>query len=124
MSEPTRDKSNLPRLTEEDISVALYEEIIDSSHMKRFDYLMRENPVLMREIVRRAYVDAYSIFYIDSTPLESALNLQKVVIDSVTFAVDAIDKTIERRKETGTNGDAYAEDRLRSNEPDDDQPTA
>lgn len=113
--------SPLPRIQDEDLGIALFEEFIDPTHRARFDHLARTNPKLIREISRRAYVDAYTSSEEGDQKLISTLDLQKIILDNVTFALSVLEHSIKRQLATIDAGDDA--DQLHSSELGDDQPT-
>ena len=82
-------ESSLPRVDNTDIASVLLDDILDPSHRGRYEHFANENPDLIREISRRAYIEAYEKIHQDN-PL-SLIDLQKMVIDSVTFALSALE---------------------------------
>ena len=122
MPEYTGDEIYLPYVSDSDISAALYEDITDPTHRNRLDYFTNLNPDLVHEISRRAYITAHTILREEDRELISTLRLQKAIVDTVTFALDALEKSL-KRKYTSATDDVFYEDPPHSSEPDDDQST-
>lgn len=116
------DKSPLPHVSDEDIAVVLFEEIVDPTHRARFDHISQTNPELMREIVRRAYIDAYTTLGFTEHALIPTLDIQQVIIDNVTFALSALEQSMEKSDTAIASDDASGEDRPHSSEPGGDPP--
>jgi hypothetical protein len=91
------DESFLPRVDETDLAQILFEDITDPTHRERWRHHSRLNPTLAREILNRAYV-------MDVRQLQNPLEVTKLIIDSVTFALSAIEAATKRTHTE--NGDA------------------
>lgn len=115
----------LPLVSDTDINYLLFEDIIDPEHKARFEHFAIQNPELLREIARRAYIDASSLRYYSDTRPHLTLDVQKIIIDNITFALSALEVALSREGLREVTSDAaYGEDQQHSSEPDDDQPAA
>lgn len=80
----------LPKVEESDLLGLVVEEVIDPRHVGWWKELAAENPLLAQQIIKRAYFDT-------QVGGMSSLEIQKIVIDSVTFAVRALKAAAERQ---------------------------
>lgn len=83
------DESFLPHVDEADLAQILFEDITDPTHRERWRHHSRTNPVLTREILNRAYI-------VNASELNNPLAVTKRIIDSVTFALSAIEAAAKR----------------------------
>lgn len=119
MTRPGED-SPLPRVNDENLGRVTLDEIIDPTHFNRFHRLQTTNPKLASEIVRNAYVGAYLASQSREQNAPAILELQKLIIDQVTYATTAIEEALRRQRTV--SGGPCDEDQLHSNEPGDDLP--
>lgn len=84
------DESFLPHVDEADLARILFEDITDPTHRERWRHHSRLNPTLAREILNRAYIA-------NAEDLQNPLEMTKRIIDSVTFALSAIEAAIKRK---------------------------
>lgn len=90
MTEPSHE-SFLPRVDDTDLAQVLFDDITDPTHKKRWDHFRETNPTLARELLARAYLAAHE----SDTPVD----LTRKIINSITFAVSALEMAA-RRQET------------------------
>jgi hypothetical protein len=88
-------ESRLPRVDNTDLSEALFDRITDESHKKQWEHFARTNPILAREILVRAKTEAS----LD----RNNLDITKRVIDSVSFAVAALELASKRKAASSEN---------------------
>ena len=84
---------NLPRVTQFDLLALVAEEIEDPDHKEWWQAFATENPVLAREVIKRAFFDSY-------TEELSSFEIQKRIVNSVAFAMRALRASLEREKAT------------------------
>jgi hypothetical protein len=82
----------LPKVEESDLLGLVVEEVIDPRHINWWKELATENPVLAQQIIKRAYFDTQE-------GNASSLEIQRIVIDSVAFAVRALRAAAERQSQ-------------------------
>jgi hypothetical protein len=82
----------LPKVEESDLLGLVVEEVIDPKHAGWWKELALDNPLLAQQIIKRAYFDT------QDKEGTSSLELQKIIIDSVTFAIRALKAAAERQK--------------------------
>lgn len=102
-------ESFLPKVEEDDLLELVFEEVTSSDHYARWLALRTTNPTLAREILKRAALEAYLIDKKNITTLE----LQKMIIDHVSFAVAALTQAAKRHNKlepSVTNADVDDED--------------
>jgi hypothetical protein len=90
----------LPKVEESDLLGLVVEEVIDPQHVEWWKELARDNPVLAQQIIKRAYFDTQNIAG------SSSLELQRLIIDNVSFAVRALKTAAERRAGQSTQEEA------------------
>lgn len=110
-------ESFLLHVEEDDIAQVLFEDIIDPSHNARYEHFARTNPKLIQEIMRRAGIAARNT--IGDQSQKTTIEVQKIIIDSVTFALSALEVAVKRQNSNGGDDDA---DQPRSSELGGDQP--
>ena len=93
MSSPNHEPK-LPKVEESDLLGLVVEEVIDPGHQGWWEEFARDNPVLAHQILKRAY---YSTQSIDDL---SSLEVQRRIIDNVSFAIRALKLAAERQKLT------------------------
>lgn len=98
------DESFLSHVEEDDIARVLFEDITDPSHKARYEHFARTNPELTREIMRRAGVAARNA--IGDQGLRTTIEVQKIIIDSVTFALSALETAVKRQSSIGDGAGA------------------
>ena len=81
----------LPRVEESDLLGLMVEDVIDAEHTQWWKEFAADNPLLARNVLKRAYFDTQ-----DSTGI-SSLELQRIIINSVSFAIRALKLAAERR---------------------------
>ena len=82
----------LPKVEESDLLSLVVEEVIDPGHANWWQEFATENPVLARQILKRAYYDTLDING------ASSLDAQRRIIDNVSFAVRALKMAAERNQ--------------------------
>jgi hypothetical protein len=80
----------LPKVEESDLLGLVVEEVIDPKHSGWWKELAADNPVLAQQIIKRAYFDSQESG-------ASSLEIQKIIIDSVAFAIRALKAAAERQ---------------------------
>ena len=103
--------SDLPQVDDSDLSLILYEDITDPTHKARFERFAHSNPILAREIIRRAHLD--------SRIVSGSVEIDSAIINAVSLAIDALESAARRQHEA--SGAVFDEDRRRSDEPDGDR---
>ncbi len=103
-------ESDLPQVDDSDLSLILFEDIVDPTHKARFERFTQNNPVLAQEIMRRAHID--------SRIVSGSIEIDSAIINAVSLAIDALDMAAKR--ESGASDVVFDEDQQRSSEPDDD----
>lgn len=101
MTEPTGE-SFLPIVHGDDLALVTLKDILEPHHLERFHRIAQHNPALIQEIMRRAYFATQDI---DNDAL-ARLSMQKIIIDNVTFALDALEASLRRRQASGGDDDA------------------
>lgn len=86
-------ESMLPKVEESDLLGLVVEEVIDPKHIGWWKELAEENPLLAQQIIKRAYFDTQE-------GDRSSLEIQKIIIDSVAFAIRALKAAAERQSRT------------------------
>ncbi len=103
-------ESDLPQVDDTDLSLILFEDITDPTHKARFERFAHGNPVLAREITRRAHID--------SRMASGSIEIDSAIINAVSLAIDALDMAAKR--ESGASDVVFDEGQRHSSEPDDD----
>lgn len=97
MEKPDR-KSLLPEVVRDDLLALVLEEFTDSNHIQRWVTFAEHNRILAQEILERAYVESMQI----ERFREGNTEVQKAIIDTVTFAIRALEIALLReRKQEG-----------------------
>lgn len=81
----------LPKVEESDLLGLVVEEVIDPGHLGWWEEFAAENPILARQILKRAYYDTQ-----DNNL--SSLETQRRIIDNVSFAIRALKAAAERQQ--------------------------
>lgn len=81
----------LPKVEESDLLGLVVEEVIDPGHQGWWEEFATENPVLARQILKRAYYDTQG----DGL---SSLETQQRIINNVSFAIRALRLAAERQQ--------------------------
>jgi hypothetical protein len=116
-------KRALPRVEDADFNYLLFEDIVDPTHKARFEHFASQNPALIQEVVRRALTDSTDLHRYAKGDSLGMVELQKVIIDTVTFTLGALEAAADREYLVQSmSDDFYGEDQLRSDEPGDDLP--
>lgn len=89
MSSPNREPM-LPKVEESDLLGLVVEEVIDPGHRGWWEEFAAENPILARQILKRAYYDT------QDSDHASSLEVQRRIIDNVSFAIRALKLAAER----------------------------
>lgn len=92
----------LPKVEESDLLGLVVEEVIDPDHKEWWKEFARENSVLAQQAIKRAYFDTQNIDGL------SSLELQRIIIDSVSFAIRALKIAAERQVKHATQAEATA----------------
>lgn len=82
-----------PRVTEDDIVTASLEKLTDPKDLIIFDWLKTENPLLAKEIIRRAY---YAIHEADKL---SSVELLALFMENALFSVQALRAAVIRQRQ-------------------------
>lgn len=93
MTPPERETRTLPQVEEADLLSLIFKDVTDPLHRERWHHFATSQPVLAREVLRRAY-DASHAGGEHLSPLDA----QKHNIDAVTFAVAALESAVRREK--------------------------
>lgn len=88
------NQSSLPKVEQADLLALMSEEILDANHMERWDHFSQTNPALAQEILMRAHVESTQSAHFD----ENSAQLQKRIIDTVTFTVRALEAATTRHQ--------------------------
>lgn len=88
------NQSLLPKVEQDDILSLVSEEIFDTNHIERWVHVAESNPALAQEILRRADIEATQSIHFD----ENRVQFQKRIIDTVTFAIRALERATERER--------------------------
>ena len=91
MSSPNREPM-LPKVEESDLLGLVVEEVIDPAHKGWWEEFAAENPILARQILKRAYYDTQDSEHV------SSLEVQRRIIDNVSFAIRALKLAAERQQ--------------------------
>jgi len=81
----------LPRVEESDLLNLVIEEVIDPKYLEWWKEFAHDNPLLAKEVIKRAYVDSQNL---EATP---SLESYKIIINNVLFAIRALKIAAERR---------------------------
>lgn len=104
MVSPNREP-RLPRVEESDLLGLVFEEVIDPAHAEWWKEFAGENPLLARQVLKRAYFDSHD------TDGISSLEIQRRLIDIVSFAMRALKSAAERvRSEQETTAEPHPSD--------------
>ncbi len=101
----------LPKVEESDLLGLVVEEVIDPKHVGWWKEFAGDNPLLAQQIIKRSFFDTQD--------LEGAtsLEIQKIIIDSITFAMRALKAAALRRADGNVvEGPPVLEQETRSNE--------
>lgn len=113
----------LPRVEDADFHSVLFEDIVDPTHIARFEHFVSQNPTLIQEIVRRALTDSSDLRRYTEGHSLGMVEVQKVIIDNVTFALGALEAAAARESSGQSISDGvYDEGLPHSGEPGDDLP--
>lgn len=91
MSSPNREPM-LPKVEESDLLGLVVEEVIDPAHKGWWEEFAAENPILARQILKRAYYDT------QDSDRASSFEVQRRIIDNVSFAIRALKLAAERQQ--------------------------
>ncbi len=94
-------ESSLPRVEEYDLLTLLFDDVVEPTHETRWEALATTNPILARELARRAYAA--------SRPTNEALSsaeTQKIIVDIATLVVAALELAAKRISETSIPKDS------------------
>lgn len=90
-------RSPLPKVTSEDLAQILFEDITDTSHIKRWHDFAESNPTLAREVLVRAYNQIHHA----RTDIERV----KITVDLLSFAIRALETAQQRIANDVDDGD-------------------
>ncbi len=79
----------LPRVTDDDLSQILFEDVTDPTHIVRWIDFAKTNPELARELLSRAYGDM--------STAENDAERVKIALDLLSYAVRALEAAGRRR---------------------------
>lgn len=82
----------LPKVEESDLLGLVFEEVIDPTHREWWKEFARDNPLLARQILKRAYFDSQDAEGV------SSLEVQRRLVDIVSFAMRALKSAAERAR--------------------------
>jgi hypothetical protein len=91
--------SMLPHVTEDDLLSLVYEDVLDPYHLKRWKEFATDNPELAREVLKRSWIGARKLAAQES----DVAQLQKYVIDLVTFSIHALKVASQRTPESSSD---------------------
>lgn len=80
----------LPKVEESDLLGLVVEEVVDPRHVDWWKEFARDNPLLARQVIKRAYFDTQDVGE------ASSLEVQRRIIDNVSFAIRALKAAAER----------------------------
>lgn len=86
-------ESLLPRVTKDDIVTASLEKLLDPKSLKAFERLKMENPLLVNELRRRAYL---AIHEVDNL---SSVELLTLFIENALFPIQALQAAMIRQRQ-------------------------
>lgn len=99
MESPNRE-TRLPPVEESDLLLLMFDDITDADHVTRWKQFAAAHPVLAREVVQRAYIASR-----DDKLRASPFEIQRKIIDAVTFAVAALEIAVKRSRDAVTSDD-------------------
>ncbi len=89
---------SLPVVEEDDLLNLVFDDIADPSHIERWKRFAVSNEVLAREVLKRAVIIATN----QRTSHPESGELQKSIIDTITFTMAALEVAMQRTKEEST----------------------
>jgi len=114
-------ESALPKVVEIDILSMMLEDVLDPTHLARWNRFAHAQPVLAETILIKATIEAAQLTERGSP---NSLDIQQSMINIVSFSIDGIITAIDRKKLSETkNDDVVDVVRLPSDEQHDDQST-
>jgi hypothetical protein len=96
MTESFNPEPVLPEVNENDLAQILFEDITDPTHKKRWDHLVETNPTLARVLLEKAHNAVYEE--------DTSVDLTKRLIDTITFALSAVEAAVARQREAHLSG--------------------
>jgi hypothetical protein len=102
MTEAFNQEPILPQVNESDLAQILFEDITDPTHEKRWHHFVETNPALAQILLDKA---RNAVFEEDTS-----VDLTKRLINTITFAMSAIEAAMRRQKETESSDDRDGED--------------
>jgi hypothetical protein len=89
----------LPKVEESDLLGLVVEEVIDPQHRVWWKEFASDNQLLAQQVLKRAYFDTQNIDGLTS------LELQRIIVDNISFAIRALKAAAVRRAEQPTSED-------------------
>lgn len=89
MTEAFNHEPILPQVDTDDIAQIMFEDITDPTHKKRWDHFVETNPALAQVVLDKAY---HAVNEEDTN-----IDLTRRLINTITFAVAAIEVALMRR---------------------------
>ena len=109
-------ESFLPKVASDDILSLVFEDVTDTNHTERWLRFAKAHPVLAAEMLGRTLIESR-----ESTQFDKHTgDLQKRMMDSVVFAINALERAAERTR-TGRAADRGIEEPLSDGVDDEDQ---
>jgi len=84
--------SHLPKVEQDDILKLTQEEIVNNNNIARWSKFAEEDPVMAKEIIKRAYIEASQSIRSG----ENEVQLQLRIMDIVTYYIEAKGIALER----------------------------
>lgn len=97
-------ESDLPPVSDDVLLDMVHDELNDPTHQERWGRFAKEQPILAQEMAKRAFFGLQSL----SGDMAERQELRKIILDEVSYAVEALTKAQQQDKQGRDETDSIA----------------